>query len=851
MAKASKTAAPEDFGDWLARKPAWLQRAVTLLDRTGEVSEEELQGLLTLQRSGEALAEPGGPRHSMTSGTSESARVTIDAVKRVEGIEALAPTRPLTFSKGLTVVFGHNGTGKSAYVRLLSGAAGLRTAPLRADVFAEAPERREAIIAISANGTARDVTWSPGDPPIREIANLLVFDQETQRLYLSRQHRTRIAPRDIVLLRALVGVCRRAADAIRLEGAEDVPIISAVPHEHAGTPIDSLILELGPETTPAELEIACRWSGEDDARLRDLQAVAAGGDPQSLLNRGQASLAQLDDLVAAIDGARRMLRTEALHRLGIARECLERRERAAIEAADALSQGDAKLVAESSWRALWQAAVAFAREAGGAFENSRLSSLPNCVLCNQELKANAKARLIAFEEAVVKHASRKAEEGRARLSRRLSRMPTRLSEDDLRAKCLAAAMPVEEWMEPLNQAFAQVEAITSAVASSAVDAKSMPRTELDSISESLRSLRVQRAAEIEGLRGVIDGGSSALGELRTLLARRWASQNRIGLESEVARRKRVADRDARIAGWAHGEISNYSGRLAEHQITSEYITRFEGELKALGARRTRVGLSRSGTVEGQPTHEIAFVDARDRTARPGDILSEGEARVVALALCLADLGSMEGSPFIFDDPITSLDNAFEQRVANRLIALAEDRQVIVFTHRLTLCSYLLDKSQQVQFIDAYGAGVGNPGPPELVESGHYSALTEILKNELQEADSAFNKGDSAWKTSRNAVLKRLRPIVEGLVPTVLLDDVVLRFKGEVRTKDKLHHLLAIRRDDCAKIDAWMTKYSFPIHSQGDELAWPEPSLAEIRSDIQEMAEWITGFKKRKGEQAKI
>lgn len=39
---------------------------------------------------------------------------------------------------------------------------------------------------------------------------------------------------------------------------------------------------------------------------------------------------------------------------------------------------------------------------------------------------------------------------------------------------------------------------------------------------------------------------------------------------------------------------------------------------------------------------------------------------------------------MFDDPISSLDQDFEEAVVQRLVRLAENRQVVVFTHRVSL-----------------------------------------------------------------------------------------------------------------------------------------------------------------------
>ena len=72
-----------------------------------------------------------------------------------------------------------------------------------------------------------------------------------------------------------------------------------------------------------------------------------------------------------------------------------------------------------------------------------------------------------------------------------------------------------------------------------------------------------------------------------------------------------------------------------------------------------------------------------------NVLSEGEFRIVSLAAFLADTeGRGSKTPFIFDDPISSLDQVYEEATALRLIELSQSRQVIVFTHRLSLVGFL-------------------------------------------------------------------------------------------------------------------------------------------------------------------
>ena len=86
------------------------------------------------------------------------------------------------------------------------------------------------------------------------------------------------------------------------------------------------------------------------------------------------------------------------------------------------------------------------------------------------------------------------------------------------------------------------------------------------------------------------------------------------------------------------------------------------------------------TEKGKAYHQVALRGAVQKK-KTGEVLSEGEFRVVSLSAFLADLSSWDKVlPFIFDDPITSLDQKYEEMVAKRLVKLSHERQVIVFPH---------------------------------------------------------------------------------------------------------------------------------------------------------------------------
>ena len=84
----------------------------------------------------------------------------------------------------------------------------------------------------------------------------------------------------------------------------------------------------------------------------------------------------------------------------------------------------------------------------------------------------------------------------------------------------------------------------------------------------------------------------------------------------------------------------------------------------------------------------------------------------------------------------------------------------------------------------------------------------------------------------------MRIIVEKSVEDVLLNQVVKRFRRDIKTKDMIEKLADISMDDCALIDEMMTKYSYYDHSMSDETPLVEFSIEDIESDATRLRDWI-------------
>jgi len=111
-----------------------------------------------------------------------------------------------------------------------------------------------------------------------------------------------------------------------------------------------------------------------------------------------------------------------------------------------------------------------------------------------------------------------------------------------------------------------------------------------------------------------------------------------------------------------------------------------------------------------PNLKVEFVGRQGKAQRrkvlsgkhkPSKVLSEGEQKVLAMADFLAE-ARLAGitAPVIFDDPVSSLDHRRINEVAQRVALLADDNQVLVFTHDIFFATTLLglfEKSKRCSY----------------------------------------------------------------------------------------------------------------------------------------------------------
>jgi ABC-type multidrug transport system ATPase subunit len=238
------------------------------------------------------------------------------------------------------------------------------------------------------------------------------------------------------------------------------------------------------------------------------------------------------------------------------------------------------------------------------------------------------------------------------------------------------------------------------------------------------------------------------------------------------------------------------------------------------------------------------------------VLSDGERRIICLAAFLADVADKpHASTFIFDDPISSLDQDYELAVASRLVELAKTRQVLVFTHRLSLLVGLEDAAGKMgpgwekqhhvpRWIETY-SGVSGQVSIESARNANTSKANNILLDKLREAkQKGEQEGGDAYRSLASGLCNEIRILLERTVEHDLLDKIVLRYRNSITTDNKLPVLTNIKLEDCSFIDGLMTKYSTLVHSQSTENPVDIPEEPELKKDLEDLKVWRDEFKKR-------
>lgn len=838
--------------EWLKERHVWLQRAAIVLVEKDCIDRSDITEFVDTCIK-EVLGEANSADFTIPRASFEDSAIKclrLCSIQNITGINALAPRNPLVFGdRNLTVIYGNNGSGKSGYVRLLKHMCGARyTGILHKNVYCPTPTKQTCSITYSVDGNPTSQEWEATGGIIDDLRGVDIFDTQCGHVYVKDENEVTYEPPALSFFSELIDICGEVSTEINNRIENLVSQKPALPAAYADTTPGIWYTELTAKSSAAEITANCSWDSKKAQKLEELSTRLSEQAPTDKARHLRTQKTYLDSIITKIETLHRQLSDENRSRLlDLKKDADQKGDASRVAAERMFSEAPLDGVGTQVWTLLWEHARKYSEQVaypGRVFPSVDSEAL--CVLCHQPLSPEAQQRFLSFEEYVKGELRTAADSAKTTFDDAVSEIADLPTAQALRTEADAAGLDQKSY-DLLQAVFAEFKLRKDTLLGEAP--QDLPEVSAWIHAAKLVSNGYQDAAEKfdEDAKG--DNREELRKAKLDLEVTKWLSEQRESIDGEISRLLQHTILQEALKLTNTSGLSKKKGELANSLITDAFIQRFNDELKKLNASRIHVELVKSRVPKGRVLHCLQLKEAH--AGSPTDVLSEGEFRMISLAAFLADVtGTAHTTPFVFDDPISSLDQDFEEAVVQRLVELAKARQVIVFTHRLSLLGmiqFYTEKANiapEVICISKEPWGTGEPGETPTWAEKPKKANNILLDQRLREAQKVYQEqGQRAYEIHAQSICSDFRKLLERTVEYDLMSDVVQRFRRDVMTK-KMCGLSKITAQDCQTLDELMTKYCRYEHSQPSEAPVPLPTPEELKKDLEELKAWREEFANR-------
>ena len=842
------------FEKWLGSQPFWLQDAAFCIYHGLPIDDKQIQVYVDMCLA-EIQKERPSFRHINNTEIEASGaekRMAVLSLSDIVGVNALAPDAKLDFApEGVTVVYGLNGAGKSGFMRIFKQVSGSPyEEPIQPNVFAKRTDRNPScIFRFCIDDQELSTTCELSGKTLTPIlSGCDVFDTRISNAYINSPNNPSYQPFVFTVLSELSAIADRIN--LRMQDMARVitPISVQLPDGLSIQDDTSWIQTLTADTViPWQFT---EWTEDQEKRLAELPSLLDTNNVsqrlQLLRTQLQALLPIQNDLIKSRDYLKSGEISSTFDRCQTTKACLDVAKKLFSDTADEL---DRISLTSRDWKTLWSSAKKYYETVlynNGCKHFGEEGSV--CPLCHQTITDKTALRFKNVNDYINGSCNEDYQASLAAFKNAILLLCNRMYTQE-QVKTAIVGIIGEEKTEEVCKIYSVLATIK---AESNVDkAYALLLTvDMDEAVTILKDISHSLESEISTLETTLKDEKRIImqQELEHLRCCKWIYNSLQAIQTTVNNAKRKKNLVDAMSLVSTNRITFEANKLAESLITAAYIERFTTELSRL-APNIKVKLEKAASRKGNSPYKVALDVTDGNNVKTEDILSEGEQRIVALAAFFADAtGRKEYTPLIIDDPISSLDYNYEDAATKRIVELAQSRQIIVFTHRISLLVGIKDLCesegvlcQEIRIRSAYkGKGV-----PDF-EGNYYGKIPNQL-NEMLGRIGSIRKQDPdsiEYQDAIGRICQQFRICVERTVEDELLFGMVKRFSRRIRTDGLIQKLPAITKDDCAIIDSMMMKYSFMEHSQPSETPPQYFGIDEIHSDIKAYADWLSDFRNR-------
>lgn len=843
-------------------------------------------------------------QHHIPSTSSDSPPVTISKITHLQGVNRMRENTELTLPpKGIVVVYGLNGVGKSGYTRILKSSCHSRhPETILGNVFKQEEVEPRASIDYRLGVEETSHEWNLRNPSEdTNLSRVAVYDSKSAASHVSAKGTTlTVTPDGLELLQSLISTYDAVGtEAKRRQAAMKAAVTPSIYREATDEAVRKVMKVVGRFGGYGFVQELAKLTEPEQAELESLPAIISHRKTNSKATRlaqAQNHLKQTQILATRIETLAEKVSPKQVEALWVVWKRLRTiRIEEAEQAQHKFSSEAVPGVLSSHWHTMWNAAKAYSDEVAFPSEQFPSENMDACVLCHQPLTEETHERLRQFDRAMKVDLAAE----RRRLTQQANEIVTGIKRavgDDQIDGALLTVLASEngavivqlhldlhtvtELLNNLPVDTDTAENIDSKVepfihgaevaeaGSSSVKGFTLKDSLLDAVTFIKKMVQTYEA-DVQAIRDESGDGS----ELVELQAKLTNLHERERVAKALPELKKLHNRLIHIEALQEviGQcstrgLSEFSGKVCQEYV-EQVATDFKDNLRILedrprgASKEPQLKVDLTATSVNKGVSRIAFnINGMKRQPAEG-VLSEGELRAVSIAAFLSDVSSSgDGSAIILDDPITSLDQAFQIKVAQRLVKEARTRQVIIFTHSLPFTGVLWhegirkDREEQIRegienpvkveynFIEitqraetGTGQVIAGTGSPK----GGYKPLMQLLeKEQYPQAKALYEEHDHAgYARACENFANNLRKAWEYVVEELVLNGVVARNKPSVSTM-QLRSLLVLNEKDIVAVNDGMSVNNFYVHSiaEGNEQELPTPAEMALRlKDIRDFA----------------
>ncbi|MCH2037262.1 MAG: DNA repair protein, partial [Rickettsiales bacterium] len=359
----------ESIYEWSLNKPLWQRDALRRIVQFSAVSDDGMNELLLLLKAGKLdgkneldNAIPLQLEH-IPSRTASAEGVWLENICDVKGVNNLAVNQTLSFaSKGITVIYGDNGAGKSGYTRILKSACRARhRSEILSNIYATEPQEPPTALIQYGKGTESGeiVQWENSDKPDPTLSAVSVFDRECASVHLKKKNKVAYRPYGLDIPDILADVCKQLEKKLgeELKGLQQKKNdLFLNPPWQPNTEVGQTLSKLSGNTEVSALEKLSKLTSEEKERLTQLNETLSKDIKKAAIeqNNKANNVKSLQEYINTLCNQFSDQNVEAI--INLKSSASSSREAANLAAQSAFSGDLLPEVGGDVWKKLWEAA---------------------------------------------------------------------------------------------------------------------------------------------------------------------------------------------------------------------------------------------------------------------------------------------------------------------------------------------------------------------------------------------------------------------------------------------------------------------------------------------------------------